>query len=50
MGLAAALAGCSPAPCERTGNCYNPPTTFYSGSYISPGGGFILMVPGNRGR
>jgi len=48
LSLGAALAGCSPSPCERTGTCYNPPTTFYYGSYYETRGGFVF--PGGRSR
>jgi len=50
LSLAAALAGCSQAPCERAGTCYQPPTTFYSGSYYDSRGGFVFVVPGGRGQ
>ena len=50
LSLAAALAGCSRAPCERAGNCYQPPTTFYSGSYYDSRGGFVFVVPGGKSR
>jgi len=50
LSMAAALAGCSPAPCERAGNCYQPPTTFYSGSYYNTSGGFIFVIQGRKSR
>jgi len=42
LSLALLSAGCSQAPCERTGTCYNPPTTFYGGSYYQARGGFVF--------
>jgi len=44
LSLAAVLAACSnaPFPCETAGNCYQPPTTFYSGSYYLDRGGFVF--------
>ena len=48
LSLAPLAAACSQAPCERTGTCYNPPTTFYYGSYYETRGGFVF--PGGRSR
>jgi hypothetical protein len=44
LSLTAVLAACStsPSPCETAGNCYQPPTTFYSGSYYLSRGGFVF--------
>ena len=44
VSLAAILAACSdsPSPCEKTGTCYQPPTTFYGGSYYLSRGGFVF--------
>ena len=48
LSLAAGLAACSDsqAPCESTGTCYHPPTTFYTDSYYLSRGGFVYAGGG----